>query len=109
MASVSASAPSASPAASRSSSGASAHSREFTRAVAIVPLSLRSLQRELSLFMAWYNADRPHTTLQGATPDEVYFGRRPAFRQPRFEPRPGWPRASPCAAPRTLVKGQPGV
>jgi transposase InsO family protein len=77
-------------------------------------LSVRSLirwsfQREITLFISWYNADRPHTTLQGATPDEVYFRGRPACRQPRFEPRPGWPRASPCAAPRTLVKGQAGV
>ncbi len=48
-------------------------------------------------------------TFGGATPDEVYFERHPANRDPRFEPRPGWPRASPCAKPRTLVKGQPGV
>ena len=27
----------------------------------------------------------------------------------RFEPRPGWPRASPCTRPQVLVKGQPGV
>ncbi len=48
-------------------------------------------------------------TLAGATPDEVYFRRRSAGRQPRFEPRPGWPRASPCAKPRVLVKGRPGA
>jgi len=48
-------------------------------------------------------------TLQGATPDEIYFNHRPACQAPRFEPRPGWPRGSPCAAPQTLVKGQPGV
>jgi hypothetical protein len=45
----------------------------------------------------------------GRTPDEVYHGRRPANRSPRFEPRPGWPRGSPCARPQTLIKGQPGV
>ena len=48
-------------------------------------------------------------TLRAATPDEVYFARRPTCRQPRFEPRPDWPRAAPCACPRVLVKGQPGV
>jgi putative transposase len=80
-----------------------------TRALAIVPLVPRSLRRELSLFFAWYNRDRPHMTLSGATPDEVYFNRRPACRVPRFEPRPRWPRGSPCAKPQTLVKGQPGV
>lgn len=52
---------------------------------------------------------RPHTTLKGATPDEVYYKQRPACRQPRFEPRPNWPRASTCARPQVLVKGRPGA
>ena len=69
----------------------------------------RSFQRELDVFKLWYNTDRPHTTLNGATPDEIYYNRRPACRAPRFEPRAAWPRASPCAKPRTLVKGQPGA
>src|SRR5438876_10627746 len=47
--------------------------------------------------------------LDGATPDEVYFGHPHACRAPRLEPRPAWPRASPGAKPRVLVKGQPGV
>ena len=80
-----------------------------TRMLPVVPLLRRSFQRELQLFFDWYNGDRPHTTLQGATPDEFYFARRPARRAPRFETRSGWPRASPCARPLTLVKGQPGV
>jgi transposase InsO family protein len=80
-----------------------------TRALGIVPLVKRAFRRELSLFLAWYNGDRPHTSLGGATPDEVYFNCRPANRAPRFEPRPNWPRGSPCAKPQTLVKGQPGV
>jgi hypothetical protein len=58
---------------------------------------------------AWYNEHRPHMSLGGRTPDEVYHGQRPANRQPRFEPRPRWPRASACARPVTLVKGMPGV
>jgi len=33
----------------------------------------------------------------------------PACRRPRFEPRPRWPRRSPCAAPHALVRGQPGA
>jgi putative transposase len=80
-----------------------------TRALAVVPLVPRSLRRELSLFFAWYNQSRPHMTLGGSTPDEVYFKSRPANRAPRFEPRPNWPRGLPCAKPQTLVKGQPGV
>jgi len=83
--------------------------REGTRLLPAVPLRRRSFQHELHLFFGWYNADRPHTTLEGATPDEIYFPRRPACRSPRFEPRPGWPRAAPCTRPRVLVKGQPGV
>jgi len=83
--------------------------RECTRAVPVVPLLRRAFRRELELFLGWYNADRPHMTLEGATPDEIYFGRCPASRKPRFEPRAAWPRASPCAKPRVLVKGQPGL
>ena len=52
---------------------------------------------------------RPHTTLGGRTPEEVYHRLPPMNRQPRFEPRPNWPRRSPCATPVTLVKGKPGV
>jgi transposase InsO family protein len=83
--------------------------RDCARLLAFVPLCRRSFHHELQLFVNWYNSERPHMTLQGATPDEIYFGRRPACRRPRFEPRAGWPRASPCARPRVLVKGQPGA
>ena len=75
----------------------------------VIPLARRSFQRELQLFQGWYNANRAHTTLKGATPDEVYFGHRRSCRAPRFEPRAAWPRGSPCASPQTLVKGQLGV
>lgn len=68
-----------------------------------------AFQRELTLFQNWYNGERPHSTLQGATPDEVYFNKQLAYKSPRFEPREAWPRGSPCARPQTLVKGQPGV
>ena len=80
-----------------------------TRVLAIVPTAQRCIRRELDLFFDWYNQLRPHMTLRGATPDEIYFKRRLASRAPRFEPRAAWPRGSPCAAPSTLVKGRPGV
>ena len=63
---------------------------------------------ELNHFFAWYNACRPHTTLEGGTPNEVYFRLRPANRRPRIEPRKRWPRRAPCAGPRTLIAGRPG-
>lgn len=75
----------------------------------LVPWRLAACQRELSIFAAWYNHERPHDTLGARTPDEVYFGHTPACRMPRFEPRPRWPRPSPCARPIVLVRGSPGV
>jgi transposase InsO family protein len=79
-----------------------------SRVLSVVPLLRRSFHREVSLFLSWYN-DGPHMTLNGATPDEAYFARHPACRLPRFEPPPRWPRASPCARPPVLVKGQAGA
>jgi Integrase core domain len=80
-----------------------------TRVLPVVPLARRAFRHEILLFSDWINRFRPHMTLGGATPDEVYFDHRPANRSPRFEPRPRWPRGLPCATPQTLVKGQPGV
>ena len=79
------------------------------RCLALVPLRHAAMRRELSLVAAWYNGARPHMSLGGRTPDEVYFDRFPANRKPRFEPRARWPRGSPCAKPWALVKGKPGV
>ena len=42
---------------------------------------------EVEAAIRWYNEFRPHTTLGGRAPDEVYFARFPANRKPRFEPR----------------------
>jgi transposase InsO family protein len=80
-----------------------------TRILPVVPMARQLFQHELQLFQTWYNSHRPHSTLDGAPPDEVYFGRKRACHLPRFEPRLHWPRGSPCARPQTLVKGQPGV
>jgi len=80
---------------------------EGTRRI-VIPQRRESLRRELSSFFVWYNEYRPHTALEGKTPNEVYFRLRPANRRPRIEPRKRWPRSSPCVGPRTLVAGQPG-
>lgn len=82
--------------------------REATRRLLV---SSRSdlFRNELQLFIDWYNESRPHSALNGRTPNEAYFDRAPANRRPRYEPRPGWPRTSRCAQPQTLVAGQPGA
>ena len=80
---------------------------ECTRRI-LVPLRRQACRRELLLFADWYNDHRPHMTLAGRTPTEVYENQRPAHRKPRTEPRPDWPRRSRCAQPQTLVAGNPG-
>ncbi len=37
--------------------------------------SVRQIDRFCADFVTWYNRDRPHSTYDGKTPDEVYFGR----------------------------------
>jgi hypothetical protein len=75
----------------------------------LIPLRRDALRREVGLAIIWYNESRPHTTLGGRTPNEVYFSRYPANRKPRFEPRLRWPRGAPCARPWALVCGSPGA
>src|SRR5207249_2881358 len=82
---------------------------ECTRRLILIPYRLTRFEQELTLYFSWHNGHRPHSWLRGATPDEVHHRRRQAIRTPRFEPRPRWPRRSPCAAPQTLIRGQPGV
>ena len=56
----------------------------------------------------WYNEHRPHETLGGKTPNEVFFSREAANQKSRLEPRERWPRGSPCARPQVAVYGDPG-
>ncbi len=80
---------------------------EATRRI-VVPRRHAAFGGELKIYLAWYNEHRPHATLHGKTPNEVYFRLRPANQRPRIEPRKRWPRPSPCARPSTLIAGQPG-
>lgn len=73
----------------------------------LVPFRFDAMRCELLRVVGWYNEHRAHTTLNGRTPNEVYFRRFPANRKPRVEPRPKWARGSPCASPQTLVAGKP--
>jgi transposase InsO family protein len=75
----------------------------------LVPYRHDAFLRELNSTVEWYNNHCPHTWLGGKTPNEVYFGKFPANRRPRFEPRSRWPRGSSCAKPWALVRGSPGV
>ncbi len=68
-----------------------------------VPLHGESFRRELTLHAHWFNAERPHSALDGKTPQEVYHGLSPACQRPRFEPRVRWPRTARCASPQAPV------
>jgi hypothetical protein len=81
---------------------------EFTRKTK-VPLRRDIKRRELTFYIAWYNEYRPHTYLEGRTPQEVYDDLIPANTKPRLESRPRWPRGSPCAEPQAKVRGRVGA
>jgi hypothetical protein len=83
--------------------------KNFTRSLAIVPMDVKRFREECAFFFDWYNEHRPHSTLAGKTPNEVYSKEKfPANRRPRIEPRENWPRQSRCAKPQVLVADQPG-
>ncbi|MCY3019668.1 MAG: integrase core domain-containing protein [Planctomycetota bacterium] len=75
----------------------------------LVPLDRDRMAAELQLYLDWYNAHRPHESLDGRTPDEVYYRRRAANAKPRLETRADWPRESLCAAPQAPVRGPCGA
>ena len=74
----------------------------------IIPEEQSAFNNEVALTIEWYNEHRPHTTLNGKTPNEVYYSRPAANEQPRLEPRVRWPIDSPCAKPQVEVQGNPG-
>ena len=65
---------------------------------------MSEFREELKLYATWYNNFRPHDTLKGRTPVEVFEGRPAANQFPRFEPRKRWPKDSPCAAPQAPLR-----
>jgi putative transposase len=81
---------------------------ECTRTIQ-VPLRMDAFQLELTYFTQWYNHSRPHSSLNGKTPHEVYHDLLPACERPRFESRVRWPRSAPCAAPPAPVAGHCGA
>ena len=73
--------------------------KQMLRQIRLISLRRESFRDELIAITQWYNGHRPHVTLDGKTPNEVYKSCFPANRKPRIEPRPRWPRGSPCAKP----------
>jgi hypothetical protein len=65
--------------------------------------------RETRLFVEWYNEYRPHMSLGGKTPNEVFYERRAANAKPRIETRPLAKHSTPCATPRMCIAGRSGV
>jgi transposase InsO family protein len=64
---------------------------EGIRPVAALPVGVAAMCRIVSLYVCWYNTCRPHASLGGATPSEIYFGKKPAHEKPRLEPRARYP------------------
>ncbi len=73
-----------------------------------IPEEQSQYEQEASFIIDWYNEHRPHMTLDGKTPNEVYYSRPAASEQPRHEPRERWPRGAPCAMPQVDTLGEPG-
>ena len=42
--------------------------------IAVLPISVRPLQRRLDHYKDWYNEHRPHASIGGRTPDEAWEG-----------------------------------
>ncbi len=81
---------------------------EFTRRV-LLPLRQAAMLATMQSYVSWFNAHRPHTALDGSTPDDVYHSKHPANRYPSVEPRARWPRGSRCAAPNVPIRGRPAA
>ncbi len=82
---------------------------EGLRKLIPLPLGEAELNREIRLYVQWFNGHRAHTALNGATPDERYRRIAAACRRPRLEPGPRWPRDSLCAEPQAKVRGELGA
>ncbi|GHT46469.1 hypothetical protein FACS189454_07650 [Planctomycetales bacterium] len=67
------------------------------------------MAHETELFFSWYNEYRPHMTLLGKNPNEVYFHHRAANAKPRIETRSKVKHSTPCAKPRMCTSGKAGT
>ena len=83
--------------------------KQFLSLLILLSQQRSVFRKDLQSFADWFNEFRPHTSLGGRTPNEVYYRRFPAVRRPRHEPRRNWPRGSPCAKPWALTRSGPGT
>jgi hypothetical protein len=67
------------------------------------------MRQEIACYAHWYNEHRPHQSLDGATPLELYEGITAVNLKPRYEPRRQWPAEAPCAAPYAPPKPDQGT
>ena len=75
-----------------------------------MPYGVAQMREEVRVFCLWYNGVRPHSSLGGATPDDVYFGVKLARERPRFEPRQRFPLGlKPSKSAPKAVRGRRGV
>jgi putative transposase len=73
-----------------------------------VPLRHTAFCASVAQFEDWYNEVRPHSSIGGATPDEVFHRRRPANHRRRFETRARYPAKGACAAPWAPARSKIG-
>jgi len=75
----------------------------------LVPFRQSAFCASLARLEDWYNEVRPHSSIGGATPAEVFDGRRPANRRRRYEPRAKYPARGACAAPWAPARAKIGA
>jgi len=80
---------------------------EYLRHI-LVPMHVVRMRQETACYIGWYNQHRPHQSLDGATPLEIYESAMPANRRPRYEPRKHWPAVSGCSAPYAEPRPEQG-
>ena len=78
---------------------------EFLRCI-LVPWALPEMSLELDAYVRWYNTERPHSSLGGATPAERLKGGLAACELPGIEARTRYPLERTTGPPRERLRGK---